>query len=379
MKRLLTLALCAASLVAAVSCAKDRPKDSTIKAKSYNYFEAVASTASMTADAGIVLLDITSNVPWTLKADEGLAPAVTSGSGNASVEIAVPENSSFDGRSFSYSVSTEAELDVDDPEQWTAFGRTLEFTLTQDGILPKLSVDASELKVSASAVSAVVTLTANVAYTIEIDPDEDLTFSTEDDEDNPFRHYLTFSFPANETEEAVEYRAEIIPTQTDIPGIDPIEIVIRQAALKVFHLDCTDASNFTWASENAFPTRNNKASEAFDFWLSSQTEYVFHGNVYVWNKHLAFTSGSVIQLPNIPGYSLAEMTVTSQYSSQSPNYRLTDGTDVLASVSINKNTSSFPVTLDISAYPQTSTSPNRYLTSSGEGNIKFILTYIGVE
>ena len=72
MKRLLTLVLCTASLMAALSCVKDRPKDSTIKAKSYNYFNAVASSASLTADAGIVTLDITANVPWTIKADEGL-------------------------------------------------------------------------------------------------------------------------------------------------------------------------------------------------------------------------------------------------------------------------------------------------------------------
>ena len=57
MKRLLTLVLCTASLMAALSCVKDRPKDSTIKAKTYNYFEAVSSAASISADAGIVTLD----------------------------------------------------------------------------------------------------------------------------------------------------------------------------------------------------------------------------------------------------------------------------------------------------------------------------------
>lgn len=316
MKRLLTLALCAASLVAAVSCVKDRPKDSTIKAKGYQYFEAKASTATLTSDAGIVTLDITANVPWTLKSDEGLVPDMTRGVGNASVKIAVPENRSYSARSFSWSVSTDAELDVDDPEQWTVFGRTLDFTLTQEGIQPKLSVDASEWKVSASAVSAVVTLTANVAYNIEC-KSKDLACSVADDEDNPFRHYLTFSFPPNETAEAVEYRAEISPTQEGIPGIVPIEIVIRQAARVSVFIDFS--GEFTPAIPTTATTLSaDGATHSFTYQGTTYSITAFPPNsgtkYYIvtasGQKCLRFNDvGSCLQLPTIPGMRLASLSI----------------------------------------------------------------------
>ena len=389
MKRLLTLALCAASLMAVVSCGKDHPKDSTIKAKSYNYFDAAASTASLTADAGIVTLDITANVPWTIKADEGLVPDVTQGSGNASVEIAVPENLSFSARSFSWSVSTDAELDVDNPEQWTVSGRTLDFTLTQDGILPKLSVDASEVKVSASAVSAVVTLTANVEYSIEC-KSENLSCSVEDDEDNPFRHSLTFSFPANETADAVEYRAEITPTQTDIPGIVPIGIVIRQAALKVFQLDCTDASHFRYSSTNAAlaartSTIYNTVTAPFDFYIEQGgVKYSFYGQVSAWGLSggtacLSNKSSTTVKLPYIEGYVLQEVEVTYSHSTTMITYSVTDdaaGKNVLASCNRVRSTTE-KTKIDLSSAE--STSKDRYLKASREMCVKFILTYIGVE
>lgn len=144
-------------------------------------------------------------------------------------------------------------------------------------------------------------------------------------------------------------------------------------------LDCTDASKFVWESSDPFPTRNAKASAAFDFWLNGHTEYEFNGNVYNWDKHLSWEKGKTIKLPNISGYSLVEMSVTSQKSSNTPTYTITDGTTTLASASINKNTSTFPVVFDVSAHPQSSTSPDRYLSVSDyEGCIKFILTYTKV-
>ena len=146
-------------------------------------------------------------------------------------------------------------------------------------------------------------------------------------------------------------------------------------------LDCTDARNFRWSGGNGSlyaRKDSNIPTTAFDFWLDGQPNYIFNGIVYNWQNHLGFTSGTVIQLPNITGYTLVEMSVTSQYSSQSPNYKITDGTTTLASASINKTTSTFPVVFDVSAHPQTSASPNRYLTVAGEGNIKFTLRYTTV-
>ncbi len=140
-------------------------------------------------------------------------------------------------------------------------------------------------------------------------------------------------------------------------------------------LDCTDASKFVWASSDPFPTRTNKFNTEFNFWLTGQTGYEFNGNVYNWDKHLSWLSGKKIKLPNISGYSLVKMSATSQKSSNEVTYKITDGTTVLASSDKIKSTSTFPVVIDVSAHPQSSTSPDRYLTSAGEGCIKFTLRY----
>lgn len=382
MKRLLTLALCAASLVAAVSCVKDSPKDSTIKAKSYNYFKAVASTASLPADAGIVTLDITANVPWTIKADEGLTPEVTEGSGNASVCIAVVENPSFTGRSFSYSVFTEAELDVDDTEQWTVFGRTLDFSLMQEGALPKFLAEPKEQTLPSSAVSAKMDFSANFGYQIEC-LTEGLSYDIEDDVQVASLHHIVFHFPVNKTENPVEYKAEIRPEASFASMVNPITVVIRQSALKVLHLDCTDATKFKRMVEEVaqmLPLRGSTVGSDFDFWLEDYPSYIFSGDAYRWSSsqpYLCLASNKSIKLPNITGYTLSELKITAQYSSKTPKYAITDGTTSLASFSMDK--AQLPKTLDVSAYPQSNTSPDRYLKVSGEGNIKFILTYLGVE
>lgn len=163
----------------------------------------------------------------------------------------------------------------------------------------------------------------------------------------------------------------------------PVDSALFQPSSYI-ELDCTDAAKFKRQDGDdvtSLPMRSDKPTTAFDFWLEGYEDYIFNGKAYQWNSsqhYLCVASGDPIQLPNIEGYTLSEMSVTAQYSSQTPNYRLTDGTTVLTSASINKSTSTFPVTLDISAYPQTSSSPNRYLTVAGEGNIKFTLKYVPV-
>ena len=389
MKRLLTLALCAASLVAAVSCVKDRPQDSTIKAKSYQYFEAVTSTSSLTADAGTVTLDITANVPWTLTADEGLVPDVTRGSGNASVCIAVAENPSFEGRSFSYSVSTDAELDVDDPEQWTVFGRTLDFSLTQAGALPKFSVDPMEQTVPSTAVSAKVDFNVNIGYQIEC-LTEGMSYEIEDDLQVPSLHHVVFHFPANTADNAVEYRAKFSPEDAFTSTVFPVTVVIRQSALKVFRLDCTDASLFRYTSNDAAlaartSTIYNTVTAPFDFYLEQDgVKYPFYGQVSCWSISgstacLSNKSSTRVKLPSVEGYILQEVEVTYSHSTTAITYSITDdaaGNHVLGSCTRVRSTTEKTV-IDLSnAEP---TSSERYLKASREMCVKFILTYIGVE
>ncbi len=203
-------------LPALLACTVEDPKDSTPKAKSYNYFSASASAAEVGADGGTVFLLVNSNVPWQISADRGLAPDVREGSGNGFVNITVSENPSFDARSFSYSVSTDEELDVDEPEQWTVFGRKLDFRLVQAGMEKKFQVDKDRFDLPASSVSALLVLTTNLDFQIRL-AEEGLAFETVDD--GPLRHLINFSFPANRNPETVTYHAEIVPIQDPGSGV----------------------------------------------------------------------------------------------------------------------------------------------------------------
>ena len=386
--KIAVLALCAALLPLA-SCKKDNPKAGTVKAKCYQYFEATPSVDKVNADASVVILDIKANVPWTIKADEGLIPEATEGSGSASVQIAVPENTSFDGRSFSYSVSTEAELDVDDPVQWTVIGRTLDFGLMQDGALPKISVDPLEQTVPSSAESASVDLNANIGYQIEC-LTEGLSYRMEDDLLLPTLHHLVFSFPANPTANPVEYRAEIRPEAAFASKVSTITVVIRQSALKVFHLDCTDATRFRYsADDTALKTRTssiyNTVKAAFDFYIEQDgVKYPFYGQVSAWalsggTACLSNKSSTTVRLPHIEGYILKEVEVTYSHSTTMITYSVTDdasGKHVLGSCNRVRSTSE-TTKIDLSAAEPAS--DERYLKASREMCVKFILTYIGVE
>lgn len=162
----------------------------------------------------------------------------------------------------------------------------------------------------------------------------------------------------------------------------PVDSALFQPA-NYIELDCTDASTFAWGSEAAFPTRTNKASSDFDFWLSGQTDYVFHGNVYNWSKHLGAANGSDIQLPNIEGYELSELTITSQYNSKQPTYAITDGTNTLVSFQVlyddvKKTTTNLPHTMTIPTESTSPERPNRYIHTNGEMNMKFKLKYVPV-
>lgn len=162
----------------------------------------------------------------------------------------------------------------------------------------------------------------------------------------------------------------------------PVDSALFQPT-NYIELDCTDASTFAWGSEAAFPTRINKASSDFDFWLSGQTDYVFHGNVYNWNKHLGAASGSDIQLPNIEGYELSELMITSQYNTKQPTYAITDGTNTLVSFQVHyddkaKTTTNLPHTMTIPTESTSPERPNRYIHPNGEMNMKFKLKYVPV-
>ena len=252
----------------------------------------------------------------------------------------------------------------------------------QDGALPKFNADPKEQTVPSTAISAQVDFSANIGYQIEC-LTEGLSYDIEEDVQFPSLHHVVFHFLANMDENAVEHKAEFRPEASFASTVNPITVVIRQSALKVLHLDCTDATKFKrMVGEEAqmLPLRGSTVGSNFDFWLEDYPSYIFNGDAYRWSTaqpYLCLASNKSIKLPNIEGYTLSKMEITAQYSSKTPKYEITDGTTSLASFSMDKT--QLPKTLDVSATPQSSTSPDRYLKVSGEGNIKFILTYIGIE
>lgn len=369
----------AAACVAAVSCVKDNPKSGTIKAKSYNYFDASPSASDVSADGGTIVLEVNANVSWKLTVAEGLVPDVMEGEGRDSVHIEVPANRSFDPRSFAYSISTEEELDVDDPQKWTEFGKTLNFSVAQAGVLPKFSVDTDSLSVASAAVSVKITLTENVGYEV-LCQSEELSCQVEDDPANVFIHYLTFSFPANKTESPVLYRAMITPKSQPTASIQAISLVIRQSAYIQRVLDCTNAGAFRYdnaGTPTAFPmTYHGKDFVTGDFWLKGYEQYIFNGSVKNWGGTLNAAKNSPVLLPSIPGFVLVEVDVTYSMASADRVYKVMDGIKDLGSCTRNASTTT-ETKIDLSA--SVSTPGSRYLVCTSEMCLKFRLTYVSIE
>ena len=367
-------------LPALLACTVEDPKDSTPKAKSYNYFSASASAAEVGADGGTVFLLVNSNVPWQISADRGLAPDVREGSGNGFVNITVSENPSFDTRSFSYSVSTEEELDVDDPEQWTVFGRKLDFRLVQAGMEKKFQVDKALFDLPASSVSASLVLTTNLDYQIRL-AEEGLVFETVDD--GPLRHLINFSFPANRNPETVTYHAEIVPEDE---SLQPIQIVITQAAFKILVLEFTNAANFRYVNAAgdtlSLPARTNSiypTLQAVDFWLKGKEEYVFNGAVANWAKTLSAARNTPVKLPSVDGYVLGEVDVTYSYSTSSRTYSVVDSEGkVLGSCSRTRADSDSGTVTKIDLTGLVAVGTELSLVCNSEMCVQFILTYAGI-
>ena len=164
-------------------------------------------------------------------------------------------------------------------------------------------------------------------------------------------------------------------------------------------MDLTNAAEFWYKDSDGnvhegIPMRSARLNYAFDFWNPRYTDadenpYLFHGNVYQWSASAACLSmqkWTPVQLPTIDGYVLKEVEFTYQYSTQNPTYYITDSAyageteeEVAADVkahnlgSVNGITRTTGGKIDLSG--AVSETDDRYLFSSGEGNVKMILTY----
>lgn len=161
-------------------------------------------------------------------------------------------------------------------------------------------------------------------------------------------------------------------------------------------MDLTNAAEFWYKDSDGnvhegLPMRNAPLDYAFDFWNPRYTDadenpYLFHGNVYQWSASAACLSmqkWTAVQLPTIDGYVLKEVEFTYQYSTANPTYYITDtgysGDTAEADVKANNLGHVNGITrtkggkIDLSG--AVSETDDRYLFSSGEGNVKMILTY----
>lgn len=449
------------------SCAKDAPQDTAIKARTYNYFSTEVSGLDMTATGGNVTVTVTSNVEWKLSGDEKLKIEPASGFGDAEITVTVPENKTFDARTFLFDVFTDTELDVEgDPSKFldgkketytvnqaaiekvftvdqTSFsvlssdthavfnvienvGYSIEcgegvqysvaetdkghavtltfpanstseiktytatvkagmagvtpseyvITVEQAAFEPIFEVDQDAVSVKWSATSAVVTLTENIGYNVNC-VTSGLTYQATDV--SATEHTLTFSFPANSTENKVTYTATISP-QTAYPSVTDITITITQAAHKLIVIDCTDASKFRYnknGSPGALPSRNSNVE--CDFWQYGFESYIFHGKVANWSKSLNAAKNELIKLPLIAGYKLSEVFIAGVYNSGDKTFNVTDGTKTLGTAVVNKAGSPSPVSATITLTDTYSATKNYYLTSTTEMGVMFKLTYECVE
>lgn len=390
----ITASVFAVMCILAVSCAKDNPMKDTIKAKSYNYFEASASASDVDADGGQIVLEVNANVPWKLTLDKDLTADVSEGDESATVIIDVPENFSFSPRNFAYSVSTEEELDVDDPQQWTEFGRKLDFSIAQPGVQAKFSVDTDSLSVNSMVVSATFTLTENVGYEVTCIT-EGLTCKVTDDPQNPDKRYLKFSFPSNASDSPVLYRAVISPESQPSGQIAPISIVIRQAAYKLLVIDFTTVGASTFKYDNGgevsnLPRRSDPCiASGTDFWAASYPDYLFNGAVRFWSTGggcLNFLKDTYVRFPRIAGYKLLKITDFKVLHSAGRNYKITSapadtyakGTPVAGGeeqvlASGDASLASFILTDEYDA------DKDYYIVCNNEAGIRFKLTYVSVE
>ncbi|MBQ2521229.1 MAG: hypothetical protein II537_00835 [Bacteroidales bacterium] len=161
-------------------------------------------------------------------------------------------------------------------------------------------------------------------------------------------------------------------------------------------LDLTNAAEFWYKDSDGnvhegIPMRGAPLDYAFDFWNprykdGDNNPYLFHGNVYQWSSSAACLSmqkWTPVQLPTIDGYVLKEVEFTYQYSTANPTYYITDtgysGATAEADVkahnlgSVNGITRTSGGRIDLTY--AVSETDDRYLFSSGEGNVKMILTY----
>lgn len=375
--------LMTATVFAAVSCVRDNPKADTVKAKTYNYFSAVASYDGLSAEGGTIRLDVNSNVSWKIATDKALVPAVKEGYGKVSVDIAVPENTSFLERRYAFSVSTEEELDVDDPQQWTEFGRTIDFECIQPGITAKFYVDKSNVKVSALETSATVILTENVGFDLVCET-AGMSCKVTDDPQSEFRHFLEFSFPANTEETPVTYYATITPKDQSLPEITPVTVAVTQSAYKLFVLDCSNADNFRYNNKGSKEQLPARASSRVycdgEFWLDGKEDYKFEGKVYRWSKTLATddkASGLQVKLPQVDGYVLSGVDVTYSYATSNRTYSIVDADGESYGSCTRTRSTTDPTAISLSVSEVSG--KVLYLKSDSEMCLQFSLTYVSVE
>lgn len=142
------------------------------------------------SESGAYTFNVYSNTDWTVTAPEGTGVSPASGSGCAELTFKYPANASFQ--------------DVFYPLVFSYSGKTVELKFQQQALRYSLEISQQNVEVAADATTASVDVVSNGSWTVTTP--EGVTATPASGNGNAT---VTFTFPANTTQEPVQYVAQI--------------------------------------------------------------------------------------------------------------------------------------------------------------------------
>lgn len=142
------------------------------------------------SESGAYTFNVYSNTDWTVTAPEGTGVSPASGNGCAELTFKYPANASFQ--------------DVFYPLVFSYSGKTAELKFQQEALRYSLEISQQNVEVAADATTASVDVVSNGSWTVTTP--EGVTATPASGNGNAT---VTFTFPANTTQEPVQYVAQI--------------------------------------------------------------------------------------------------------------------------------------------------------------------------
>lgn len=165
------------------------------------------------SESGAYTFNVYSNTDWTVTAPEGTGVSPASGNGCAELIFKYPANASFQ--------------DVFYPLVFSYSGKTAELKFQQEALRYSLEISQQNVEVAADATTASVDVVSNGSWTVTTP--EGVTATPASGNGNAT---VTFTFPANTTQEPVQYVAQIAGNGNSEERF-VYEFIIDQAAAEV--------------------------------------------------------------------------------------------------------------------------------------------------